>query len=57
MKGWRRGLEWITCPLSTREDSDILCYWNLRADKDKKKLMNTEWLNINEELVYIEVTH
>jgi hypothetical protein len=51
------GGEWITCAVSTREDNDILCYWNLLVDKDKKKLMNAVWLNINEELVYVEVTH
>jgi len=57
MKGLRRGLEWRTCPISAREDSGILCYWDLRTDKDKKKLLNVEWLNINEEIVYVKVSN
>jgi hypothetical protein len=57
MKGWGGGgVEWGTCPVSPREDSDILCYWDLRTDKDKKKLLNAELLNINEEIVYVKVT-
>lgn len=50
-------MEWGTCPVSTKEDSDILCYWDLRKRKDKKKFLNAEWLNINEEIVYVKVTH
>lgn len=57
MKGSRRGVEWGTCPVSTRENRDMLCYGDLRTDKDKKKLLNGEWLNINEEIVYVKVSH
>jgi hypothetical protein len=56
MKGSRRGVKWRICPVCAREDRGILCYWDLRTDKDKEKLLNAEWLNINEEIVYVKVT-
>ena len=50
-------MEWGTCPVSTGKASDILCYWDLGTDKDKKKFLKAGWLNINEEIVHVKVTH